>query len=106
MLHVESQVEGDPQLGRQMHLRTEVALNGLHADDVVVEAVFGSVDAEDRITDYRTLALARSRTATARAGSRETCHSSARASFGYTVRVLPHSDLLATASELGVVATA
>ena len=106
VLHVESQVEGDPQLGRQMHLRTEVALNGLHADDVVVEAVFGSVDAEDRITDYRTLPLGQVENGDGPSRFEGDVPLERTGSFGYTVRVLPHSDLLATASELGVVATA
>src|SRR5262249_57940531 len=41
VLHVESHVEGDPQLGGELHLRAEVALNGLPSGDVDVEAVYG-----------------------------------------------------------------
>ena len=63
VLHVESQLSGtgDAQLGETLTLRAEVALGGLSPDDVVVEAVFGAVDAEDRLTDVETVAAARRR---------------------------------------------
>ena len=58
VLHVESQVEGDPQLGSALHLRAEVALNGLSPAEVDVQAVYGGIDAEDRLVDVNTVSLA------------------------------------------------
>ncbi len=55
--HVESQVEGDPSLGGYLQLRAEVALSGLHAGDVEVQAVYGPVDADNRLTSFETLPL-------------------------------------------------
>ena len=106
VLHVESHVEGDPQLGGQLHLRAEVALNGLPSGDVDVEAVYGSVDAEDRLTDVRTLSLLQVENGDGPPRFEGDVPLERTGSFGYTVRVLPHNDLLATPAELGVVASA
>jgi len=106
VLHVESQVEGDPQLGGRLHLRAEVALNGLHNADVDVEAVYGSVDVEDRLTDLRTVSLVQVENGDSPSRFEGEVPLERTGSFGYTVRVLPKNDLLATPAELGVVATA
>jgi starch phosphorylase len=57
VVHVESHVDGDPQLGGQLHLRAEVDLNGLDPVDVDVSAVYGSVDEDDRLIDVRSVSL-------------------------------------------------
>jgi starch phosphorylase len=104
--HVESFVEGDPVLGGTLTLRAEVVLNGLRPEDVDVQTVFGTVDSEDRLSDVETtsLRLAEAPDGVARyegeVGLRRT------GPVGYTVRVLPRHELLATPAELGVVATA
>jgi glycogen phosphorylase len=105
VLHVDSFVDGYPQLGGVLKLRAEVTLNGLGPDDVDVQAVYGGVDADDRLTNIRALSLTS-------AGGEGTSWFEGEVpmqrtgSFGYTVRVLPKCDLLATPAELGVVATA
>ncbi len=106
VLHVESEVHGDPQLGGLLHLRTEVALNGLQPADVDVQAVYGSVDSEDRITDARAISLPQVENGDGPSRFEGDVPLERTGSFGYTVRVLPKSDLLATPAELGVVATA
>jgi starch phosphorylase len=104
--HVESGVEGDPTLGGSLQLRAEVALSGLKSADVEVQAVYGPVDADNRLTAFEILplTLAEERDHTgfftgevplAKAGP-----------FGYTVRVLPKHPLLANLAETGLVATA
>ena len=108
VLHVESQLSGagDAQLGETLSLRAEIALGGLPTDDVTVEAVYGAVDAEDRLTDVSTVPLRfaeRSDGLTRYEGEIPLDRTGA---FGYTVRVLPRSELLASPAELGVVATA
>jgi len=106
VLHVESHVEGDPQLGGDLHLRAEVTLNGLPSEDVDVEAVYGAVDAEDRLTDVSTLSLVQVENGDGPPRFEGDVPLERTGSFGYTVRVLPHNDLLATPAELGVVASA
>jgi starch phosphorylase len=106
VLHVESQVEGDPQIGGKLHLRAEVALNGLHGTDVNVEAVYGSVDADDRLIDVRTLSLVQVENGDGPSRFEGDVPLERTGSFGYTVRVLPCHDLLTTPAELGVVAIA
>jgi starch phosphorylase len=103
--YVDSSVEGDPTLGGELQLRAEVSLSGLKSSDVEVQAVFGPVDPDNRITVASSipLELADERDSTGfftgvipltRAGA-----------FGYTVRVLPRHPLLASPAELGLIAT-
>jgi starch phosphorylase len=104
--HVESHVDGDPSLGGFLQLRADVALAGLRSSDVEVQAVYGSVDADNRLTtsEVLTLTLAEERDgAGVFAGDLPLKKAGP---FGYTVRVLPNHPLLANHAELGLVATA
>ncbi len=104
--HVESHVEGDPSLGGFLQLRAEVALAGLSAGDVEVQAVYGPVDSDNRLTSVEILPLSL---------ADERDHTGFFAGdiplkkagpFGYTVRVLPKHPLLANQAETGLVALA
>ena len=106
VLHVESQVDGDPQLGSALHLRAEVALNGLSPGDVDVQAVYGGVDAEDRLVDVHTVSLAYAGPTDGTSRFEGDVPLERTGAFGYTVRVLPKSDLLASPAELGLVVSA
>ncbi len=109
--HVESSVEGDPTLGGSLQLRAEVALSGLKSSDVTVQAVFGPVDADNRITSSSivALSLADERATDDGAGigffTGEIPLSRAGA-FGYTVRALPTHPLLVGPAETGLIAVA
>ena len=110
VLHVDSQLErrAGPQLGGALTLRAEVALNGLSPDDVDVQAVYGPSTPTTGSADTQPLSLnaGRGRSTTRRRVTRATCRWSRTGSFGYTVRVLPKNDLLASPAELGVIAAA
>ena len=106
VLHVESQVDGDPQLGSALHLRAEVALNGLSPAEVDVQAVYGGIDAEDRLVDVSTVSLAYAGPTDGTSRFEGDVPLERTGTFGYTVRVLPKSDLLASPAELGLVVTA
>ena len=106
VLHVESQVDGDPQLGSALHLRAEVALNGLSPAEVDVQAVYGGIDAEDRLVDVNTVSLAYAGPTDGTSRFEGDVPLERTGTFGYTVRVLPKSDLLASPAELGLVVTA
>ena len=67
------------QVGNALTLRAEVVLNGLSADDVCVEAVYGPVDMDDRLLDSTAVALNRPSRSTARPGSRGRSRSTAPA---------------------------
>ncbi|HEX8094421.1 alpha-glucan family phosphorylase, partial [Jatrophihabitans sp.] len=104
--HVDSLVEGDPSLGGFLQLRAEVALSNLTAGDVEVQAVYGPVDSDNRLTSFEMLPLTL---------ADERDHTGFFAGdiplkkagpFGYTVRVLPKHKLLANLAETGLVATA
>jgi starch phosphorylase len=105
--HVESSGVGDtPELGATLSLRAEVELAGLAPGDVVVQAAYGRVDADNGLHDVQTVAMSY-------AGNGDDLHRyegtvplERTGPFGYTVRVLPDHDLLATPAELGVVTVA
>jgi starch phosphorylase len=104
--HVDSQIDGDPELGGTLRLRAEVELAGLNADDVEVEAAFGTVDADDKLSAIETVALELAEKSDGRARFEGDVPLARTGSFGYTVRVLPKNALLASPAELGVSATA
>jgi starch phosphorylase len=106
--HVESDSVGDtPEVGSTIAVRATVDLGKLSPEDVVVQAVYGRVDEHDVLHRPVYIPLAfggqgddgllrfEGEVPLARAGS-----------YGYTVRVLPHHDLLPTDAELGLLAEA
>jgi starch phosphorylase len=106
--HVESSGVGDtPELGTTVHLRAIVTLGALAPDDVAVEAAYGRVDDADEIAAAAHLPL----TLTGDAGSGQWAYEGdvplqRTGAFGYTVRVLPRHDRLATPAELGLITSA
>ena len=109
VLHVDSQLTGnvaDAQLGSSLTLRAEVALGGLQPEDVQVQAVYGSVDGDDRLTDVQTSVLASVPNGDGTHRYEGEIPLDRTGTFGYTVRVLPDNDLLASPAELGLVASA
>jgi glycogen phosphorylase len=106
VVHVESNVDGDPQLGGVLHLRAEVDLNDLSPDDVDVSAVYGAVDGDDRLVDVQSVSLSPIDDADGPNRYGGEIPFERTGSFGYTVRVLPKNALLSTPSELGRIASA
>ena len=108
ILHVEGGGVGDaPAVGAALGVRATIDLGGLAPDDVVVQAVYGRVDELDVL--HRPVYIALSSTGEGDDGlpRYEGQVPLERAgSYGYTVRVLPHSDLLPGDAELGLLAQA
>jgi len=108
VVHVEAGGLGDaPQVGAGLLLRATVDLGGLPADAVVVQAVYGRVDEADDIHRPTVRVLPpvepgedglprfEGEVLLERSGA-----------FGYTVRVLPHHELLPGDSDLALLTTA
>jgi starch phosphorylase len=100
-----------PLLGSKLTLTAVVQLAGLRPDEVVVQAVLGRVDTGDTLLDPITVEM--THVSSADVGGVESSATFATTtplpvagSVGYTVRVLPHNDLLAGDSELGLVTLA
>jgi starch phosphorylase len=106
VVHVESYLDGDPQLGGVLHLRAEIELNGLRPEDVDVSAAYGRVDDEDRLTDVRTVSLAPLEISDGPSRYDGDVPLELTGAFGYTVRVLPKNPLLTTPAEFGLIASA
>ncbi|OZM73932.1 glycogen phosphorylase [Amycolatopsis antarctica] len=96
-------VLGDsPQVGDEVHVRASVELAGLAESDVDVQAVVGTVADTDRLHDTVTVPMSPAGDGRFAAALRLP-HAG---SLGYTVRVLPRHDLLASPAELGRVVLA
>lgn len=106
--HVESSGVGDsPEVGQTLSVRAFVALGDLTPGDVTVELVHGAADGNDDLVSpvATTLTVAEDYS-----GGRFCFAGSVQldraGSLGYTVRVLPFNDHLASLAELGLVASA
>ena len=90
-------------LGTPITVRAFVNLGELTPDDVVVETVYGRVDADDRITQPQHAAMEPVASYDAnRWEYRLVVTLDKNGPFGYTVRVLPRHQGLASAQELGL----
>lgn len=92
-----------PELGADMQIQARIDLAGLAPSDVSVQALVGRVDDQDFLTPAATVELSHAEPA----GSLElftgTVALPVTGAVGYTVRVLPKNDLLATPAEYGLV---
>jgi glycogen phosphorylase len=105
--HVEATGAGDtPEIGSTLALRAEVELPGLTPSDIEVQAAYGRVDDADGLHEVTTLPMRHEHTEGSRHWFSATLPLERTGAFGYTVRVLPHSEHLADPAELGVVASA
>ena len=108
VLHVESGgVDVVPQIGDSLQVRAHVALDGLSPDDVKVEVVYGRARDTDRLAEISRQRLVLD---SAEPGQPATFTGTVvlnrPGSFGYNVRVVPSSPLLANPAELGLIAVA
>jgi glycogen phosphorylase len=104
--HVESSGVGDaPEVGDALSVRAFVALGDLTPDDVEVQLVHGVINSEDVLVDTTVTPL---RVEETYDGGRYRFDGEVvlerSGPFGYTVRVVPHNDLLISTAELGIVA--
>jgi glycogen phosphorylase len=105
--HVEATGVGEtPEIGGGIDLRAEVELPTLSPSDVLVQAAFGRVDEADGLHQVTTIPMQHESTEGSRHWFTATVPLQRTGSFGYTVRVLPHSEHLADPAELGVVVNA
>jgi len=105
--HVESSGVADiPELGSTLTLRAEVRLGSLSPSDVDVQAVFGTVDEADQLSDTGHVSLTADGNVDGRYHFSGSVPLRRTGAFGYTVRVLPRHELLSSSGELGLVASA
>ena len=104
--HVESSGVGDaPEIGTLLSVRAFVSLGELSAEDVDVQLLHGVINGDDELVDTTIESLGLAETYQ---GGRHRFDGSVTlargGAFGYTVRVVPKNDLLASPAELGVIA--
>ena len=105
--HDEATGAGDtPEIGSTLALRAEVELPGLAPGDVEVQAAYGRVDDADGLHEVTSVPMTHEQTDGSRHWFTATVPLERTGAFGYTVRVLPHSERMADPAELGVVSSA
>ncbi|HJX43796.1 MAG TPA: alpha-glucan family phosphorylase [Geodermatophilus sp.] len=105
--HVEATGAGDtPEIGSTLALRAEVELPHLTPADVEVQAAYGRVDDADGLHEVTTVPMHHEHADGSRHWFTATVPLERTGAFGYTVRVLPHSEHLAGPAELGLVRSA
>ncbi len=104
--HIESTGVGEsPELGQTLALRVTVDLGELTPDDVVVEVLYGAVDADDRLVTPARAELSLAEVSADDGARYDGALTLGRTgAFGYTVRVLPRHPLLANSAEMNLVA--
>lgn len=106
--HVESSNTGTVEVGQQIAFSAQVRLGELTPEDVEVQLVSGSLDADDELHDVTTVVMNGAGAAAVDAeGYRRyqvTREAGQTGLVGFTVRVVPRHQLLATPAELGVAA--
>ncbi|MEP6697644.1 MAG: alpha-glucan family phosphorylase [Pseudonocardiales bacterium] len=113
VVHVESWGVGDtPELGATLRLRAEVVLDGISPSDVQVQAAYGRVDDTDTLHDVSRIAMTDVDGGDCfdRSGASHFFEADVPlerpGAFGYTVRVLPHHEMVSSPAELGLVTLA
>ena len=104
--HIDSEGVGDQaEVGATLAVRAWVALGSLSADDVEVQVVHGRIGSDDVLTDTTVMPMS---VGESYDGNRHrfdaTVPLATSGPFGYTVRVVPRNDALASVAELGLVA--
>ena len=104
--HIESEGVGDQaEVGATLVVRAWVALGDLAASDVEVQVVHGRIGADDVLTST---AASPMEVGESYEGNRHRFDAAVQlkhsGAFGYTVRVVPRNDSLASVAELGLVA--
>ncbi|BDT94622.1 alpha-glucan family phosphorylase [Nocardia sputorum] len=92
-----------PVIGARLSLTARVELGGLSVPDVVVQAVLGRVSATDDLSDTTTVPMTHSGSDAGAELFTVDTPLPLSGAVGYTVRVLPHNDLLASDAEFGLV---
>ncbi|MFE2994405.1 alpha-glucan family phosphorylase [Nocardia sp. NPDC059246] len=94
-----------PVIGADLDLRARIDLGGLTPADVSVQAVLGRVSPTDDLTDVHTFPMRHAGTDSGADIFTIQTPVPLSGAVGYTIRILPHHPLLATAAELGLIAT-
>jgi starch phosphorylase len=92
-----------PVIGARLSLTARVELGGLSVSDVVVQAVLGRVSTTDDLSDTTAVPMTHSGSDAGAELFTVDTPVPLSGAVGYTVRVLPHNDLLASDAELGLV---
>ncbi|MBH0776840.1 alpha-glucan family phosphorylase [Nocardia bovistercoris] len=92
-----------PVIGAELSLTARIDLGGLSVSDVAVQAVLGRVSTADELSDTTVVPMNHTGTESGAEMFEVRTPVPLSGAVGYTVRVLPHNELLDTDAELGLV---
>ncbi|WP_433680606.1 alpha-glucan family phosphorylase [Nocardia sp. CA-119907] len=92
-----------PIIGAELSLSARIDLGGLTPADVTVQAVLGRVSPTDDLSDITTFPMAHTGSDSGTYLFTVETPVPLSGAVGYTIRVLPHNELLASDAELGLV---
>ncbi|WP_054811231.1 alpha-glucan family phosphorylase [Nocardia arizonensis] len=92
-----------PVIGAELSLTARIDLGGLSVSDVAVQAVLGRVSTTDDLSDTSVVPMEHTGSDAGAEIFAVRTPVPLSGAVGYTVRVLPHEDLLASDAELGLV---
>jgi starch phosphorylase len=106
--HVDSLgVSEDPQIGDTLEVNAYVGLHTLTPQDVAVEVAYGQAEESDELANVTLVELdPKDELGNGRYLFTGSIVIDRSGSFGYTVRVLPKHDALASRAELGLIVNA
>lgn len=106
--HVESSgVDAVAEVGAELSVTVHAALAGLDPQDVEVQLVYGRAEGDDQLSSVTAVPLElREEVSAGRAAFAGTVRLDRAGPFGYTARVVPRHELLASTAELGLAALA
>ncbi|NNH74581.1 alpha-glucan family phosphorylase [Nocardia uniformis] len=94
-----------PIIGATLFLRARIDLGGLTPADISVQAVLGRVSTTDDLSDVTTAPMIHTGSESGTDIFEVETPVPLSGAVGYTIRILPHHDLLATDAELGLIAS-
>ncbi len=92
-----------PEIGSRLAVTAHVDLGGLTSGDVEVQAVIGRVGSDDTLSDIVSVPMSHTGSGSLGDVFEADVRLPLAGPVGYTVRVLPHHDLLASPAEFGMV---
>ncbi|MFD3813338.1 alpha-glucan family phosphorylase [Rhodococcus sp. NPDC058639] len=92
-----------PEIGSRLAVTAHVDLGELRSGDVEVQAVIGRVGSDDTLTDIVSIPMSHTGSGSLGDVFEADVRLPLAGPVGYTVRVLPHHDLLASPAEFGMV---
>lgn len=104
--HIVSRVGDIATVGDEVQILADVQLGNLHPEDVEVQVVFGRVTPSDELSSFTVMPMQVEKEENGMVSYQLKTRLENSGAYGYSVRVVPHNDLMDSFTELGLVTNA